>query len=68
LKPLERVGKLDIWDDQRIIPGMKWKDEIDAALRQCKIAILLISSEFLASDFILDEELPKMLQAAESGG
>jgi hypothetical protein len=23
LKPLEREGKLDIWDDQRTIPGMK---------------------------------------------
>jgi hypothetical protein len=68
LRPLEREGKLDLWDDRRIIPGMKWRHEIDAALSECRIAIPLISSDFLASDFILDEELPKMLQAAESDG
>jgi hypothetical protein len=68
LRPLEREGKLDIWDDQRIGPGMKWRDEIASALRECRTAIPLISSDFLASDFILDEELPKMLQAAKSEG
>lgn len=68
LRPLEREGKLDIWEDRKLLPGMKWRDEIDAALSKCKIAIPLISSDFLASNFILDEELPKMLQRAESEG
>jgi hypothetical protein len=49
LKPLERAGYLDVWEDTRIAPGSNWKEEIDNALRASQIAVLLISADFLAS-------------------
>ncbi len=58
----------EIWDDNRIIAGQKWKDEIYNALNQSRIAILLISTEFLASDFITNDELPLLFKKAEEEG
>ena len=68
LKPLERTRKLDIWDDSKIKPGTPWKDEIDKALHSSQIAILLISADFLASDFISDNEVPQLLLGAQDRG
>ncbi|MEV4513651.1 toll/interleukin-1 receptor domain-containing protein [Dactylosporangium sp. NPDC049525] len=68
LKPLHRAGIIDVWSDKDIKPGRDWHKEINAALDLAGIAIPLISSDFLASDFIADEELPKLLQAAEQEG
>ncbi len=68
LKPLERAGLVDVWADTRIKAGQKWKEQIAEALNNAAIAILLISADFLASDFIVDDELPPLLAAAEERG
>jgi len=68
LKPLQRDGIIELWSDKDIKPGQDWLAEINVALDAAGIAIPLISSDFLASDFILDEELPKLFQAAEQEG
>ena len=68
LKPLVRDGNLECWDDTRIQPGDDWKQEIQNALDTAQVAVLLISADFFASDFINENELPPLLTAAQLKG
>ncbi|GAB3009416.1 hypothetical protein GCM10027184_79310 [Saccharothrix stipae] len=64
LKPL----RLDVWSDHRIELGEKWQQEITRALARARVALVLVSADSLASDYINSEELPRLLAAAEEGG
>jgi TIR domain len=68
LKPLIRDGRLDCWDDTHIRPGDNWQQEIRTALDTAQVAVLLISADFFASDFIDENELPPLLAAAQAKG
>jgi internalin A len=67
LKPLERNG-LDLWCDEKMQPGTKWQEELQKALNETKVAILLVSPNFLASNFIHNTELPAFIEAAKHEG
>ena len=67
LTPLEREGII-VWDDTKIVPGDHWKEAISEALEMVSIAITLVSADFLASKFITQYELPKLLTSAENDG
>jgi hypothetical protein len=68
LKPLVRDERIDLWDDTRIRAGAHWRDEIRKALARARIAVLLISADFFASDFIATKELPPLLEAERKRG
>jgi len=68
LKPLEAAGLIDPWVDIQLKAGDHWKQKIGATLQSASVAILLISADFLASDFIVKNELPPILTKAETGG
>jgi hypothetical protein len=68
LRPLDRTGAIDVWSDARIEAGDRWREEIADALDRARIALLLISADFFASDFIHSDELPHLLAAAKKHG
>ena len=65
---LQMEGILDIWDDRRIEAGDDWYPEIEKAINNANVAILMISANFLTSKFILGEEVPKLLARREKEG
>ena len=67
LKSLEPRPQLEIWSDQVIPPGDQWRECIRSAINRAEVAVLLVSVDFLASDFIQDEEKPLLLQRKENG-
>ncbi|WP_299246271.1 toll/interleukin-1 receptor domain-containing protein [uncultured Aquimarina sp.] len=56
LAVLKRQNYIDGWHDRRIAPGDNWEDEINLNIQNAKIILLLVSSNFLASDYCYDSE------------
>lgn len=66
LRRLEANGLAEVWDDSEIRPGQEWRKEIQQGLETTRVAVLIVSADFLNSEFICHEELPFLLQAADT--
>jgi internalin A len=62
LKLLERQGFIDSWHDRQITAGDEWREKLDKNLDQADIILLLISSDFLASDYCYEIEMKRALE------
>jgi TIR domain len=62
LKLLERQGIIQSWHDRNITAGEEWKNAIDVNLESAAIILLLISADFLASDYCYDIEMKTALE------
>jgi WD40 repeat protein len=65
LKSLQREGLITTWHHRDISAGEEWKNEIDIHLESANIILLLISSDFLDSDYCCDIELKRALERHE---
>lgn len=68
LSILEYNYQLVIWEDSKIKVGSNWHNEIVQSINKSKVAILLVSNNFLSSKFIVTNELPRILKAARKDG
>ncbi len=68
LQPLEDQDLIRVWDDTEIRPGSQWLGEIDKALQSARVAVFLVTQDFLNSPFIRAKELPALLEAANNRG
>ena len=67
LKLLQRIGLVQKWDDRLLKPGEEWKAGIDENLEQADIILLLVSADFINSDFCWDTEMDRALERHEVG-
>lgn len=62
LSALVREGLIELWHDRMITGGREWAGAIDDALKQADIVLLLISADFLDSDYCNDVELTEAIR------
>ncbi len=67
LKLLERQGLLRGWHDRELVAGTDWDREIDERLRSADVILLLVSADFMASDYIWGKELRVAMARHEAG-
>jgi len=67
LKILQRQGLIQGWHDRRIDPGQEWSSEIDKRLEEADVVLLLVSPDFLASDYCYNIEMQRAMERHEVG-
>lgn len=67
LMALKRQGVIDSWHDRRILPGEEWAGRIDEELRSADIILLLVSSDFIASEYCYEIEVREALERHKRG-
>lgn len=67
LAPLERQGVIATWHDRQLLPGEEWEGEIDRHAEEADLVLLLVSPDFLASDYCYGEEMERALARHRAG-
>lgn len=64
----EKQGVMEIWDSGEIQVGSNWSQQIENQIKSADIAVLLVSADFLASDYIIEKELPALFSRRQKEG
>lgn len=67
LSILKREGLITVWDDREISAGEEWSNTLSAKSEESDIILLLVSADFLVSDYAYDREMQRALQRHETG-
>jgi tetratricopeptide (TPR) repeat protein len=67
LKPLEQRNLITVWDDKAIDAGTEWRPQIIENLEKADIVVLLLSANFIASDFCYEIEMKRALDRRSRG-
>ncbi len=57
LSLLRRQGAISVWHDRKITPGNEWAEAIDSNITRADIILLLVSSDFIASEYCYGKEM-----------
>ena len=66
LSLLKRQGLISLWYDRLILPGADWTKSIDTHLETASVILLLVSANFLASDYCYSVEMKRALERQEA--
>jgi len=67
LSPLKRSGMITGWHDRQISAGTEWRNRIDEHLESAGVILLLVSSDFLASDYCYEKEMGRAMERHHQG-
>lgn len=67
LAPLRREGSIDAWHDRKVAAGDRFDRAISSALESADVILLLVSSDFINSDYCYDVELRRAMERHEHG-
>jgi internalin A len=67
LKLLQRQDLTSVWTDRKITAGEEWKGKIDENLESAGIILLLVSADFIASEYCYDVEMKRALERHDAG-
>jgi len=67
LSPLNRNEKVVTWDDQDLIPGEKWNQRIRYQLDNADVIVLLVSSDFMATNYVMNVEVARAIERHNVG-
>jgi hypothetical protein len=62
LKPQQRQGHIHVWYDRDISAGTEWEQEIEEQFKAAQIILLLVSPDFMASDYCYTKEMKQALE------
>jgi hypothetical protein len=67
LTPAEHAGLIASWHDRNILPGKEWAGVIDEAIKKAELILLMVSPDFMASNYCWDVEMAYALDAHNRG-
>lgn len=67
LSLLKRQKQITSWSDREIGPGVEWEKEVDSHLNTAQLILLLVSADFLASDYCYGVEMKRALERHSEG-
>lgn len=65
LRPLQRQGIIEVWDDGAISAGTEWEQEIAKHLDAAQVILLLVSPDFMNSDYCYSVEMKRAIERHE---
>jgi hypothetical protein len=67
LSTLRRQNRIEEWHDRKIVPGQEWQGVIDDRLEGSKVILLLVSADFIDSDYCYETEMQRAVEKHERG-
>ena len=68
LAAIRRAFDVRMWTDHDIHAGTKWEPQIAAAIEAAQIFVLMITPDFIASDYVYEKEIPAIQQQMREVG